>query len=272
MNKLFLIGELSKLFNINSKTLRYYDEIDLFKPQVTDNKSGYRYYSSTQFEQLNTINYLKVLGMPLKDIKTHLNKRSIDYISELLEIQKRVNLEKINELLAVQKKIENRLVFLENLKDIRTDEISEEFYKERRVIFIKKSIKNSHDIELSIRELENSNRKKNSIFIGKVGVSITKKHLLNSNFSEYNELFILLEDEVVNNENLKIFPEGKYISISFRGSHENASFYYEKLIKYINSRGYEIIGGSFERTLIDFALTSNPQEYLTEIQIPVNTI
>ena len=55
MKDLFTIGEMSKLFNINIKTLRYYDEIDLFKPIIIDRTNNYRYYSTEQFEQLNTI-------------------------------------------------------------------------------------------------------------------------------------------------------------------------------------------------------------------------
>ena len=45
MKEFFTIGEISKLFNINSKTLRYYDEIDLFKPSYVDEHNKYRYYS-----------------------------------------------------------------------------------------------------------------------------------------------------------------------------------------------------------------------------------
>lgn len=89
MNGLFTIGEVSKLFDINIKTLRYYDEINLFKPIFIDKFNKYRYYSADQFEQLNTIMYLKALGMPLNKIKFHLSTRSIDNIRQLLEEQKK---------------------------------------------------------------------------------------------------------------------------------------------------------------------------------------
>ena len=59
MNKLFTIGEMAKLFGINAKTLRYYDEIGLIRPEHTDPMTGYRYYSTGQFERLNTIKYLE---------------------------------------------------------------------------------------------------------------------------------------------------------------------------------------------------------------------
>ena len=55
MKDLFTIGEIAKLFEINIRTLRYYDEINLLKPERIDPNSKYRYYSTKQFERLNTI-------------------------------------------------------------------------------------------------------------------------------------------------------------------------------------------------------------------------
>lgn len=75
MNKLFTIGEMAKLFGINAKTLRYYDEIGLIRPEHTDPMTGYRYYSTGQFERLNTIKYLRALDMPLAKIMRFLKIR-----------------------------------------------------------------------------------------------------------------------------------------------------------------------------------------------------
>ncbi|MCU9806815.1 MerR family transcriptional regulator [Paraclostridium sp. AKS46] len=84
---LFTIGEIAILFDINKKTLRYYDEIDLFKPSYIDEKNNYRYYTTNQFEKLNTIIYLKSMGIALSKIKSHLNNRSINNTLNLFEIQ-----------------------------------------------------------------------------------------------------------------------------------------------------------------------------------------
>ena len=73
MKEFFSIGEVSKLFDINKKTLRYYDEIDLFKPSFVNKENKYRYYTLDQFQYLETIKYLKELGLSLEKIKHHLN-------------------------------------------------------------------------------------------------------------------------------------------------------------------------------------------------------
>lgn len=66
---LYKIGEFSKLVNVPVKTLRYYDEINLFKPQEIDLFSGYRYYSEKQIDDLEVILSLKEVGFSLEEIK-----------------------------------------------------------------------------------------------------------------------------------------------------------------------------------------------------------
>ena len=66
MKNLFPIGEMADLFGINIRTLRYYDEIGILHPETADPDTGYRYYSTRQFERLNTIKYLRALGVSLK--------------------------------------------------------------------------------------------------------------------------------------------------------------------------------------------------------------
>lgn len=48
MTERYSIGKVSTACNIPIKTLRYYDEIDLLKPEYRDNDSNYRYYSKDQ--------------------------------------------------------------------------------------------------------------------------------------------------------------------------------------------------------------------------------
>lgn len=85
MSTMFLIGEMSKLFQIDIRTLRYYDEIQLFTPAYVDNATGYRYYSIEQFERLNTILYLKALNleMPIRILENSHNLRSSIFLGQV---------------------------------------------------------------------------------------------------------------------------------------------------------------------------------------------
>ena len=70
---LYKIGDFSKKTGLSIRTLRYYDEIDLFKPVEIDLFTNYRYYSEKQLEDLNIINDLKDCGFTLEEIKKYWN-------------------------------------------------------------------------------------------------------------------------------------------------------------------------------------------------------
>ena len=79
------IGEFSKLTGVPIRTLRYYDEIDLFKPAEIDLFTDYRYYNENQIKDLDLINKLKSAGFTLEEIKTNWNK----FTNEIMENKKK---------------------------------------------------------------------------------------------------------------------------------------------------------------------------------------
>ena len=98
-NKMLSIGAFSKISNVTTKTLRYYDEIGLLKPEVVDERTGYRYYSARQFERMNTIKYLRTLNMPLDKIKAFFENRDTSVMEQILEEDQRFGIEELFSLL-----------------------------------------------------------------------------------------------------------------------------------------------------------------------------
>ena len=66
---LLRIGEVARLFNLSVGTLRHYEQMGLLDPAHIDSASGYRYYGSRQLSTLNTISHLRVLDLPLAQIR-----------------------------------------------------------------------------------------------------------------------------------------------------------------------------------------------------------
>ena len=269
MKEFFTIGEISKLFNINKKTLRYYDEIDLFKPSYVDKNNRYRYYSLDQFECLETIQYLKELGLTLNKIKYHLNTLNLNSIVDSLQYQNQIIEEKISELKNMQHNINRRLSQIEDAtrRDV-LDQIRELEFDDRYAIEYKEKI-SYKDVELLVRKLAQVSSYKICLTYGDVGISVSKENLQNQFYDEYDSAFMILEEHLYEKELIKIFPKAKYLSIRYNGDHKDAPQYYEKLRKYIDENNYEIIDDSIEIQLVDPSLITCESEMVTEIQIPV---
>ena len=77
------IGRMARLNHISEQTLRLYDRMGLLSP-VRVGENGYRYYDMRQCAQLDMIQYMKSLGMSLKDIKMHMEDKNIDMMKSVL--------------------------------------------------------------------------------------------------------------------------------------------------------------------------------------------
>ena len=271
MKEFFTIGEISKLFNINSKTLRYYDEIDLFKPSYVDEHNKYRYYSIDQFECLETIQYLKELGLSLSKIKYHLNTLNLSSIVDSLEYQYKIIEEKINELKLIQQKINKKIFQIQDAVQLDfLDQIREIDFEQRCVIEYKENI-SYKGVELLVRKLAKVSEYKVSLTYGDVGISISKDNLKNKIYTEYNRAFVIVEEGQYEKNIVKVFPKSKYLSIRYNGYHKDAPKYYKKLDEYIIKNNYEIIDDSIEIQLVDPSLITCESEMVSEIQIPVRS-
>ncbi len=65
---MFKISEFSRLSRIPLQTLRYYDQLGILKPAMTDESTGYRYYYAEQLLEINRIVIFKELGFTLQQI------------------------------------------------------------------------------------------------------------------------------------------------------------------------------------------------------------
>lgn len=269
-NELFQIGEVSKLFHISVSILRHYDKVGLVKPEYIDPDTGYRYYSTRQFECLNTIRYLRALDMPLEKISLFLQNRNIENIHQLLLEQKEDLKRRQQELHAIERKIDNRITQLTDALSSDLDIITTTVKPARRLASIKKKLtpKNYLDLEYSIRELEQSEDSAIT-FLGKVGIGISKEKLIKKQYQPYDLVFLILDEEDHFNGSTMFLPEETCVSIRFQGGHEKAVSYYSQLMQYIEEKRYTVAGFSKEITMIDYGLTDDVSKFVTEIQIPV---
>lgn len=270
---LLQIGEVAKLSHISVGSLRHYEKLGLLTPEYVDESSGYRYYSIRQFECLNTIRYLRVLGMSLPEIAGFTQNRNQEKIQEMLCQQKAEVSRRQEELRRVERKIDNRLQQIHDAMSAEKNKITLKKQPPRRIAWLRTdlSIESYQDLkfEASIRQLEQQ-QDEAVVFLGKVGVGIPKEWLDSGRYDRYGMVFLILDEEDKYAGDVEELPSETCATICFQGGHMDASAYYERLCGYIEEQGWRINGFSKEVTLIDFGFTNDPGQFVTEIQIPVD--
>ncbi|MGW5953731.1 MerR family transcriptional regulator [Bacillus mycoides] len=114
----YSIGEFSKRTGISIRTLQYYDELGLFKPEKNIS-SGHRVYKDRDILALQKIVSLKVLGYSLEEIRVMLNVKSLNIsLKETLQNQRVAFEEKKKQLEVSIKAIERTMVYLEEDEEV----------------------------------------------------------------------------------------------------------------------------------------------------------
>ena len=73
----YSIQKLSHMAGLTTRTLRYYDQIQLLPP-LRVSSGGYRIYGQKEVDRLQQILFYRELGVPLEEIKTILNASDYD--------------------------------------------------------------------------------------------------------------------------------------------------------------------------------------------------
>ena len=271
MKPKILIGEMAKLHNISAQTLRYYDNIGLFKPLYKDEENNYRYYGVEQFAHLDSILFLKRLGVSLDDIQKYFNSRNLDSILLLLEDKERLINKEIKLLQERSKSVQQKLKLIhEYRKDDNLNQCTLKFIQERKIIYL--DFYKSRDIvefEYGLKELSSVVKDELCLFNGIISIVVDKNDLKNNTYDQWKGLALIFEHDVADSSNFQTLPEGNYAAITFMGSYEQGHMSFHKLNEWIKHQKFEIAGDGIALTITDAAFSNFESEYITEIQIPV---
>jgi DNA-binding transcriptional MerR regulator len=98
------IGELAKKTGLTTRTIRYYEELNIIKPKYS--KNGTRIFSELDIIKINLINILKQLNFPLSKIQSILScDKNMEFIRTFIDKEIKNLSSFINELEKI--KIEN---------------------------------------------------------------------------------------------------------------------------------------------------------------------
>lgn len=141
------IKELSKQYNVSSRTIRYYEQLFSL---ISIKKSNVRYYTIEEQNKIKIIITLRKLNFPLNKIKDIIINCNQDKIIQIINEEKSKLLEEVKE-------ITNNIMLLNNLKLMITnssDNNLEDFilsdlfesYKDGKIEYVNNKLKKQHQI------------------------------------------------------------------------------------------------------------------------------
>ncbi|ABX40488.1 MerR family transcriptional regulator [Lachnoclostridium phytofermentans] len=267
-NEYLTTGEFAKICGIPKHILFHYDQIKLFQPEIIK-ENGYRYYSFRQFDTFSIISALKMLGMPLKEIKQYMDERNPAKLIELLE-------QKSNEAAKEIIKLKNTKREIDALKDLTKNALSVEYniiepaYHKSMKALCSTLMDNSNDNSYSnfLTELIAFRNNSNASMIDFLGASLTIDNIREKRFDSFSYLYTKSNNADKKNNTL-VRKEGWYLQVYYKGSYRNISEMYTKIMQYAKEHKIKLGENAYEDYLIFEIGTRDRDDYVTLILVEI---
>ena len=268
----FSTGEFAKLCNVNKKTLFYYDEIGLFKPEIVK-ENGYRYYSVYQLEVFDIIHTLRDLGVPLKQIKSFIDERNPKSVVKFFEYKTGEIENEIKQLRRKQEIMSNKIKIIKEAEKIRDniDNLSIEEQDEEYLVLSKNIDKSKfpYDSEVYANHLNYCYNQ--DLYIGyPLGFIKTIDDLYSENDYAYTYYYTKVNKN--DGENIIKKPKGKYLVEYLNGSYIDIPGLYKKMLDYVKTHNLELIGHSYEEELINLIAVKDMNDYIIKVSMQIKII
>lgn len=209
MDQYFLIGDVSKLINIPTSALRFYDRKGIISPEIKG-ENGYRYYSKKQLFLLKEIKIMRNLKIPLSEIKKILNKQNENDITKIFQSVLKSITEEIEALEDIKKNILEDMENYSKNYNLQLNTPFLEYCNEKRGVHLFEITDEKDEVKL-IKKLE-----KLETINGKIINSHTIKIINNTSFEKSDKTaYAILNNELQNTE--LIAEKGRYLSIYEKG-------------------------------------------------------
>lgn len=263
---MFRIGTFSKFTCITIKALRYYDKIGLLVPNHIDPETHYRYYTADQMIISNQITALKNLGFSLEEIDAVVcNGESI---TERLQ-------QKHREFSLALHKQQQQLRMLENLLKINQEEtmntmnVTLKQLPEQAALTLRRVIEH-YEAQGELWASLNSYIKTNDAQFA--GPCFTVDY--NEGYKEHDVDLMVCQviDRVLPDQGdiqFMTLPGGEFASLIYKGPYEGLHQAYQSILRWIEEQDLIIAGPDREIYHENMGTTENPEEFVTELLIPV---
>lgn len=267
MESYFSIGELSKYQNISKQTLIYYDKIGLFRPAYVDPENGYRYYSSSQIDSLDTILIMKKIGFSLSEIKEHMQNYTIDSSLLLLRRQLTAIDRQMQELQMIRSRLLHRCSQMEAAKPHLDKEQPVFVENVEACTLLVHSVEAPYqlpEISIATKKCFSESFQENLPIYFECGVIVPLQKIREGRCTEASHAFLPIEN-TARVSRLQRLPAGRCVGIYHIGDYLSIGHSYRKILDYCAEHSLQILSDSYEFCINDYLTTHDENEYITKI-------
>lgn len=272
--KKMTIGQMAKLNHISEQTLRLYDREGLLSPLYRDEKNGYRYYDIRQSAQLDTIQYMKALGMPLKEIKAHMKKWDMGRVKQLLRENRDAIDERIRELNLQKRAIERALDSYERYESAPPDGAIVLEYIPKRQMYVTSTSVNFYDYDIAEYEKILRNLKEDMaahdispFYFANAGTILRRENFMKRHLYS-TEVFVFVDREYVEEDLITVIPASPYLCI-YCDKFEKEKEYIDRLLTTIEEKHYTVTGDYICEVIVEMPLDYQERGMFLRLQVPI---
>lgn len=266
------IGDFSKLSQVSIKTLRYYDEMGLFKPLDVDRFTGYRYYSASQLPRLNRILALKDLRLSLEQIAQVLDEGvSPEQLRGMLRFKRAELQQHIADEQERLVRVETRLNTIA-MEDAMPDyDVVIKQIDPQLVAGIRDILPSYPAVGRLFDEVYGHLTRFNVHGLALVGAAIWHDDEYKTSDID-GEAVVYLKQSIPEGGHVKVYelPAATTACVVHKGAYQALNQAYEAIGHWIEVNGYKIVGPNREIYLhCTQPIHQDDDAYVTEIQFPV---
>ena len=270
--ELFTIGEVSRICNISTKALRYYDKIGVISPDYISGENGYRYYSKKTLLLVPVMKYYKQMGFKLEEMQEMLGGSTYQFLQQNFH-------GKISELQAAERELHDSLAAVKDWYELvqEAELVIRHDIRDVSVKYITPAVYCRMDQDFDYSYMESVINIPWTNYLEETGQKITGPVILKFPSMEEKMSGVCRRVQIMQKA---LWPDadspvqttdgGQMAACVYHvGSHDTIDREYERIRDWTRKRGYVCSPHCYERYVIDYWTTRSPDEFVTEVIVPV---
>lgn len=267
-DRLLSISEFSRLSGVSRKNLIFYDEIGVFSPAVVG-KNRYRYYSQRQLQTIGVVWALREINVPLKEIKTFLDRRTPRRLVDMCRRQRERVEREVGKLERILELIHSFETATEAAAAVRPGTIALQTLPAARLFMGPViALTDTFSIDNSLAGFYALCEEKGLVPAHPLG-TVTSRASLRDGRSFSPHRFYCPAGDAAPESMVFVRPGGRYAVGYAHGDYGKLDSLYRRLLRFIGKKGLRIQGDAYEEYVLNEVSVRDPERFLAWVAIPV---